>query len=45
VSATSRAGVAYVRNFDSFLFRMVERLYDAHTRRVEMRLAPTKRID
>jgi hypothetical protein len=45
VSATSRAGVAYVRNFDSFLFRMVERLYDAHTRRVEMRLAPTKWID
>ena len=45
VSATSRAGVAYVRNVDSLLLRIVERLYDAHTRRVQMRLAPTKWLD
>jgi hypothetical protein len=45
VSAASRAGVASIRNFDSLLFRIVERLYDAHTRRVQMRLAPTKWLD
>ncbi len=45
VSAASRAGVAYVRNVDSLLFMFVERLYDAHTRRVQMRLAPTKWLD
>jgi hypothetical protein len=45
VSAASRAGVAYVRNVDSLLLRIVERLYDAHTRRVQMRLAPTKWLD
>jgi hypothetical protein len=45
VSAASRAGVAYVRNVDSLFFRIVERLYDAHTRRVQMRLAPTKWLD
>jgi hypothetical protein len=45
VSAASRAGVAYIRNVDSLLFRIVERLYDAHTRRVQMRLAPTKWLD
>ena len=45
MSAASRAGVAYIRNFDSLLFRFVERLYDAHTRRVQMRLAPTKWLD
>ena len=41
VSAASRAGVAYIRNVDSLLFAIVGRLYDAHTRRVQMRLAPT----
>jgi hypothetical protein len=45
VRAASRAFVAYVRNVDSLLFRIVERLYDAHTRRVQMRLAPTKWLD
>ena len=45
VSAASRACVAYVRNVDSLLFAIVERLYDAHTRRVQMRLAPTKWLD
>ena len=45
MSAASRAGVAYIRNFNSLLFRIVERLYDAHTRRVQMRLAPTKWLD
>jgi hypothetical protein len=45
VSAASRAGVAYIRNLDSLLFMVVERLYDAHTRRVQMRLAPTKWLD
>jgi hypothetical protein len=45
VRAAARAGVAYVRNFESLLFRIVERLYDAHTRRVQMRLAPTKWLD
>jgi hypothetical protein len=45
VSAASRTFVAYVRNSDSLLFMIVGRLYDAHTRRVQMRLAPTKRID
>ena len=45
VSAASRACVAYVRNFDSLLFMFVERLYDSHTRRVQMRLAPTKWLD
>ena len=45
VSAASRAGVAHVRNVDSLLSRIVERLYDAHTRRVQMRLAPTKWLD
>jgi len=45
VSAASRAGVAYIRDFDSLLFGIVERLYDAHTRRVQMRLAPTKWLD
>jgi len=44
-SAASRAFVAYVRNFESLLFLIVERLYDAHTRRVQMRLAPTKWLD
>ena len=45
VSAASRAFVAYVRNFESLLFLIVERLYDAHTRRVQMRLAPTRWLD
>jgi hypothetical protein len=45
VSAASRAGVAYVRNLDSLLYVVVGRLYDAHTRRVQMRLAPTKWMD
>jgi hypothetical protein len=45
VSAASRAFVASVRNVDSLLFMIVERLYDAHTRRVQMRLAPTKWLD
>jgi hypothetical protein len=45
VSAASRASVAYLRNVDSLLFGIVERLYDAHTRRVQMRLAPTKWLD
>jgi len=45
VSAASRAFVAYVRNVESLLFMFVERLYDAHTRRVQMRLAPTKWLD
>jgi hypothetical protein len=45
VSAASRASVASIRNFDSLVFRIVERLYDAHTRRVQMRLAPTKWLD
>jgi hypothetical protein len=44
-SAASRAGVAYIRNVDSLLFAIAERLYDAHTRRVQMRLAPTKWLD
>jgi hypothetical protein len=44
-SAASRAGVAYIRTFDSLLVTIAERLYDAHTRRVQMRLAPTKRLD
>lgn len=45
VSAASRAGVAYFRGVDSPLFTVVGRLYDAHTRRVQMRLAPTKWLD
>ena len=45
VSAAARACVACVRNVESLLFRIVERLYDAHTRRVQMRLAPTKWLD
>jgi hypothetical protein len=45
VRAASRAGVAYIRNADSLLFAVVGRLYDAHTRRVQMRLAPTKWLD
>jgi hypothetical protein len=45
VSAASRAGVAYVRNVDSLLFTVMGRLYDAHTKRVQMRLAPTKWLD
>jgi hypothetical protein len=45
VSAASRAGVASIRNLDSLLFTIVGRLYNAHTRRVEMRLAPTKWLD
>ena len=45
VSAASRAFVAYARSFETLLFLMVERLYDAHTRRVQMRLAPTKWLD
>jgi hypothetical protein len=45
VSAAARAGVVYIRNVDTLLFRIVERLYDAHTRRVQMRLAPTKWLD
>ena len=45
VSAASRAFIAYVRNVETLLFRIVERLYDAHTRRVQMRLAPTKWLD
>ena len=45
VRAAARAGVACIRNVDSLLFRIVERLYDAHTRRVQMRLAPTKWLD
>jgi hypothetical protein len=45
VRAASRAGVGYIRNVDSLLFAVVERLYDAHTRRVQMRLAPTKWLD
>jgi hypothetical protein len=45
VSAASRAFVAYVRNFESLPFLIVERMYDAHTRRVQMRLAPTKWLD
>jgi len=45
VSAASRAGVAYVRNVDALLFVIAERLYDTHTRRVQMRLAPTKWLD
>jgi hypothetical protein len=45
VSGAARAFVAYVRNFESLLVLIVERLYDAHTRRVQMRLAPTKWLD
>jgi hypothetical protein len=45
VSAAARAFVAYFRNVESLLFMIVERLYDAHTRRVQMRLAPTKWLD
>jgi hypothetical protein len=45
VSAASRAGVAYVRNLELLLFKVLGRLYDAHTRRVQMRLVPTKWID
>jgi hypothetical protein len=45
VRAASRAGVACVRTVDSLLFAVVGRLYDAHTRRVQMRLAPTKWLD
>ena len=45
VSAAARAGIAYIRNVNSLLFMIVERLYDAHARRVQMRLAPTKWID
>ena len=45
VSAASRAFVGYVRNVEALLFLIVERLYDAHTRRVQMRLAPTKWLD
>jgi hypothetical protein len=45
VSAASRVAVAYIRNVDSLLFTIVEGLYDAHTRRVQMRLAPTKWLD
>ena len=45
VSAASQAVVAYVRNLDARLYMVVWRLYDAHTRRVQMRLVPTKWID
>lgn len=45
VRAASRAFVAHVRNVEALLFLIVERLYDAHTRRVQMRLAPTKWVD
>jgi hypothetical protein len=45
VRAASRAAVAYIHNVDSLLFAVVGRLYDAHTRRVQMRLAPTKWLD
>ena len=45
VSAASRAGVAYIRNLDSLLFTIVGHLYDAHNRKVQMRLAPTKWLD
>jgi hypothetical protein len=45
VSATSRACVASIRNLDSLLFMIAGRLYDAHNRRVMMRLAPTKWLD
>ena len=45
VRAASRAGVTYIRTVDALLLRIVERLYDAHTRKVQMRLAPTKWLD
>ena len=45
VSAASRAFVVNVLNVDLLLFMIVERLYDAHTSRVQMRLAPTKWLD
>jgi hypothetical protein len=45
VSAASRACVASIRNLDSLLFTIAGRLYDAHNRRVLMRLAPTKWLD
>jgi hypothetical protein len=45
VSAASRACVAYIRSVDSLLFVIADRLYDAHARRVQMHLAPTKWID
>jgi hypothetical protein len=45
VSAASRAGIAYIRNLDSLLLTIAGRLYDAHNRRVLMRLAPTKWLD
>ena len=45
VRTAARAFVAYVRNVETLLFLIVERLYDAHTRRVQMRLAPTKWLD
>jgi hypothetical protein len=45
VSAASRAGIAYIRNLDSLLFTIAGRLYDAHNRRVLMRLAPTEWLD
>jgi hypothetical protein len=45
VNAASRACVASIRNLDSLLLMGVRRLYDAHNRRVLMRLAPTKWLD
>jgi hypothetical protein len=44
VSAASRTGAAYIRDLYSLLFTIVERLYDAHARKVQMRLAPTKSL-
>ena len=44
-SAAARGFVAYVRHVESLVFLIVERLYDAHTRRIQMRLAPTKWLD
>jgi hypothetical protein len=45
VSAAWRACVAHIRNFDALLLVIVGRLYDAHSERVMMRLAPTKWMD
>lgn len=42
IAAVGVASAEYIRNFESLLFIVVQRLYDAHVEKVQMRLAPTR---
>jgi hypothetical protein len=41
---TSPAPAVNIRNFASLLFIMARRFYNAHMQKVQMRLAPTRRL-